>query len=87
MLSERAFEILNWEQEIVRAEKTIQAVCEAYVGNPDGPGQIYVDWNDTKHKILLEAESIRRAQQVAEEIDLNVAVNGNKKVHKLEYKN
>ena len=87
MSKEYEQQILDWEQEIVRAEKTIQAVCEAYVGNPDGPGRMYVDWNDTKHKILLEAESIRRAQQVAEEIDLNVAVNGNKKVHKLEYKN
>ena len=67
MLSERAFEILNWEQEIVRAEKIIQAVCEAYVGNPDGPGRIYVDWNDTKHKILLEAESIRRRRSQQEE--------------------
>ena len=39
MSKEYEQQILDWEQEIVRAEKTIQAVCEAYVGNPDGPGQ------------------------------------------------
>jgi hypothetical protein len=65
MTSKREFEILNWEQEIIRAEKTIQAVCEAYVGRPDecGLGQMYIDYNDIKHRILLEAETIRRAQQ------------------------
>ena len=67
MSKEYEQQILDWEQEIVRAEKTIQAVCEAYVGNPDGPGQIYVDWNDTKHKILLEGESKRRKKSQQEE--------------------
>jgi len=63
MSKEYEQQILDWEQDIVRAEKTIQAVCEAYVGNPDGAGRMYVDWNDMKHKILFEAESIRRRQQ------------------------
>lgn len=56
-------QILDWEQDIVRAEKTIQATCEAYVGNPDGAGRMYVNWNDVKHQILFKAESIRRRQQ------------------------
>ena len=68
MAKEYEEQILDGEQEIGRAQKTIEAVCEAYVGNPDGPGQIYVDWNDTKHKILLEAESIRRRSQQEERI-------------------
>lgn len=65
MSSEREVEILNWEQEIIRAEKTIQAVCEAYVGRPDecGLGQMFVDYNDIKHRILLDAERIRMTQQ------------------------
>ena len=37
--------------------------------------------------VIIMDEHINAGKQVAEEIDLNVAVNGNKKVHKLEYKN
>ena len=37
--------------------------------------------------VIIMEEHINAGKQVAEEIDLNVAVNGNKKVHKLEYKN
>lgn len=68
MLNGYEQQILDWEQDIVRAEKTIQAVCEAYVGNPDGSGRMYVNWNDTKHTILLKAESIRRRSQQEERI-------------------
>lgn len=67
MSKEYEQQILDWEQDIVRAEKTIQAVCEAYVGNPDGPGRTYVNWNDTKHTILLKADSIRRRRSQQEE--------------------
>lgn len=63
MSKEYEQQILDWEQDIVRAEKTIQTVCEAYVGNPDSAGRMYVDWSDMKHKILIEVESIRRSQQ------------------------
>ncbi len=61
-------QILDWEQDIVRAEKTIQATCEAYVGNPDGAGRMYVNWNDVKHQILFKAESIRRRRQQDQKI-------------------
>ena len=37
--------------------------------------------------VIIMEEHINAGKQVAEAIDLNVAVNGNKKVHKLEYKN
>lgn len=37
--------------------------------------------------LVVEDIHMRAGKEVAEEIDLNVAVNGNKKVHKLEYKN
>lgn len=67
MSKEYEQQILDWEQDIVRAEKTIQVVCEAYVGNPDGPGRTYVNWSDVKHKILFEAESIRRRRSQQEE--------------------
>lgn len=48
---------------------------------------LYGKIKTTVRKVQIYDEHIDAGKQVAEEIDLNVAVNGNSKVHKLEYKN
>ena len=40
-----------------------------------------------QRNVIIMDEHINAGKQVAEEIDLNVAINGNKKVQKLENKN